>query len=55
VLEGCFDVVIDTDSSQKTVRAALIDADSGLGQQVVATRRQCPGYRRSTGRSAAGD
>lgn len=36
VIEGRLDIVIDTDSSQKSARTALVDADSRTGRQVVA-------------------
>jgi len=36
VAEGCLDIVVDASRGQQSVRAALIDAESRLGRQVVA-------------------
>src|ERR1700733_8124639 len=35
-LDGRFDVVVDADRGQQSVRAAFVDPDSRLGRQVVA-------------------
>jgi len=36
VLDGCFDVVVDADRGQQSVRAAFVDPDSRLGRDLVA-------------------
>jgi hypothetical protein len=36
VFYGCFHVVVDAGGGQQSVRAAFVDAESGLGRQVVA-------------------
>jgi hypothetical protein len=42
VLDGCFDVVVDADRGQQSVRAALVDPESHLGRQVMAAPAYTP-------------